>query len=47
MARIPDATDPEDDADERRAYSSPVCYANEFDAALAARAASAASNSLA
>src|SRR5688572_15005305 len=41
MARIPDATDPEDDADERRAYSSPVCYANEFEAALAARAAAA------
>ena len=39
MARIPDATDPEDDAEERRVYSSPVCYANEFEAALAARAA--------
>ena len=39
MARIPDATDPDDDAEERRVYASPVCYANEFEAALAARAA--------
>jgi PAS domain S-box-containing protein len=41
MARIPEAIDPDDDAEERRAYASPVCYANEFEAALAARAAAA------
>jgi PAS domain S-box-containing protein len=41
MVRIPDASDPDDDADERRPYASPVCYANELEAALAARAAAA------
>ena len=41
MARTPDAIDPDEDAPEPRPYASPVCYASEFEAALAARAAAA------
>jgi PAS domain S-box-containing protein len=35
----PGGDEPRDDSDERKAYASPVCYAHEFESALAERAA--------
>jgi PAS domain S-box-containing protein len=39
QAHTPGGDHPDDEGDERKAYASPVCYAHEFESALAERAA--------